>query len=136
MVADDPFRRMMEGMRDAFEQVRALDQEFGGGSVPVDVQEDDDQVVVRADLPGVETDRIQVAAEPDRLTITARDEREVAEEQENYVRRERSSRRFRRAVTLPSPVDPDTAEASYENGVLTVTLEKAVGGEKRDVPVS
>ncbi len=137
MMPRDPFREMIDRMGEVF---RDLEHEFpdvdgGTGRVPVDVQETDDEVVVRADMPGVETDRIHVRADTDRLEIAADDEQEVVEEQANYTRRERSTRRFQRTVRLPAPVDPDSAEASYEDGVLTVTLQKAEGTGTRDVPV-
>ncbi|MFB6076793.1 MAG: Hsp20/alpha crystallin family protein, partial [Candidatus Nanohaloarchaea archaeon] len=122
-------------MEDMF---RDLEQEFtaGTGRVPVDVREDDGTVTVRADLPGVETDRIDLTVDTDTVTIAAEDEQEVEEEQENFYRRERRSRRSHRSVPLPARVDPDTADATYENGVLTVTMEKSTSGTGRTVDIT
>lgn len=131
----DPFRRMREQMEDAF---RDLEQEFPGrsGTVPVDIEETGDTVVVRADLPGVETDNIHVEATEDALEIRATEEREIAHEEKEFYRRERSARSFRRTLSLPARVDPDTAEAEYENGVLTVTLQKTEESSGREIDVS
>lgn len=130
-----PFRRLQERMENMF---RDLEQEFTAdtGRVPVDVQEENGTVIVRADLPGVETDRIDLTVDADAVTIAAEDEQEIAEEQENFYRRERSARRFRRTVTLPARVDPDTADATYENGVLTVRMEKSESGSGREVDIT
>lgn len=132
----DPFEELAERMEDAFRDIGRQLPGLDAGHIPVDVEERDDEIVVRADLPGVEEDRIDLTVDVDTVRIAASDDMEVAEEGETYVRRERSTRSFRRAVALPAPVDPDTAEASYENGVLTVRVEKTVEGGARDVDIT
>lgn len=139
MMVADPFRRMMEQMEDRFKELentfKQFDKEFGGdlrsNRPAVDVVDRDNEILVAADLPGVEKDRIEINATDTSVAITARDDREIKEEGKDYVRQERSVRNYRRRVTLPARVDPDTAEATYSNGVLTVTLQKTKDAGKR-----
>jgi HSP20 family protein len=107
------------------------------GDVPVDVLDEDDAVVVVADLPGFDTDDIEVQLGDERqLTVSAT--RETVDEQRegDYVRRERSRERVSRTVTLPEAVDRADTEANYDNGVLTVRLGKQSGSGGTDIPVS
>lgn len=131
----DPFQRMVDRMEDV---VRDIERRFppGGGHVPVDVRERDGEIVVTAELPGIEKDMIDLRVDTDSVRISASDDVEMAEENERYVRRGRSTRQLRRRVALPAPVDPDTAEASYENGVLTVTVETSTDGSGRTVDIA
>lgn len=139
-LVEDPFRRMLREMEETMERFRDAQDGLGGSlrgtALPVDVQEDGDEIVVRADLPGVEKDHIQVSATDDTLEIGAEDTREVREENEKYLRQERRQRRSHRTLQLPVQVDPGSAEAEYENGVLTVRLEKAGNSRRRDIDVS
>lgn len=132
-------RRMMERMEDTLRDFDIdFDESFASRmrGMAVDIEETDDQVIVRADLPGVEKDTIDVRAQERKLEIRARDDREVEEEGKNYYRRERSARRYNRTLTLPTPVDPDTADASFDNGVLTMELNKSQQGGGQSVDIS
>lgn len=135
----DPFRRMMRQMESAFEQFQDMtgDGTFSRVSttIPVDIREGDGTITVTTDMPGVETEQIDVDVSTDTVRIRAEDVTAVAHEEEQFVRRERSSRQYQRTVRLPARVDPDSAEAAYENGVLTVTVEKT-GDSARNVDVS
>lgn len=132
----DPFRDTMERMERFLESFQELGRVLPESSkVPVDVEETGDEIVVTADLPGVEKDRIEVEATSESLNISAREERAVEEEQKNFYRKERSTRSLSRRISLPAKVDPDSAEASHENGVLTVRLQKSGKDEKKEVEV-
>ena len=104
----------------------------GGGSLPVDVEDREEEYVVTADLPGYERGDIDIELIEDALRISAdrEEESETGEESEEgrYVRRERRRQSVTRTVSLPGAVDADAASASFTNGVLTVTIPK-VGGE-------
>lgn len=96
----------------------------------------DDQLVVRADLPGVDPSAVDIAVEGNRLTI--RGERKWSSE---GVRPERSYSEvvygtFERTLTLPQGVDPDTVQASYKDGVLEITMKAPAGLIARKVPVT
>ncbi|WP_435074794.1 Hsp20/alpha crystallin family protein [Halorubrum sp. HHNYT27] len=115
----------------------------GARDVAVDVLEDDESITVLADLPGFEDDDIDVELREESLAITAsrEEERDVEVDGDDsddvqYHRRERRSRSVSRRIPLAEPVTPDDATASYENGVLTVTLQKRSetgGGHSIDV---
>lgn len=126
----------MEDMINSFREVETQLPDMGMLSLPVDIEERGDTITVTADLPGVKKENIDVSVSEKSLEIEAGHEEEVEEEQKNYYRRERSSRRYRRTVSLPAPVDPDSAGAEYENGVLTVTLDRVEEEGRKTVEVS
>jgi HSP20 family protein len=134
----------MSGKTDPFDEVeRFLDQltEFGGAvgaDVPVDVVDEGAAFVVVVDLPGYETDELDVQLQDDRqLTVSATREAGAEPDSDDYVRRERSRQQPTRSVRLPEPVDESAAEASYENGVLRVRLDKrAAADEGTEIPVN
>ena len=97
--------------------------------VSVDVSETDDTIVVAADLPGYETEDIDISASGRELTISA--ERSAADEEsgDRYIRRERTRSSVERSLTLPEEVVEEEASATYNNGVLTVTLPKELADE-------
>lgn len=102
--------------------------DFGqrGFSPKVDVEEYREKYVVRVDVPGVKESEIRVTVKGQELTITgARDRSSEQSDQDNQVlRRERSTGRFERSIRLRQPVDADGLKADHENGVLTITLPK------------
>lgn len=106
-----------------------------GGGIAVDVRDAGDEYVVSADLPGFDTDDIEVELHDDHLDVTADHEEDTAEEGDTYVRRERRHRSVARTVSLPGPVDEERVDASYKNGVLTVTLPKAEPDEGHSIEV-
>lgn len=89
----------------------------------VDVFERDGRLVVRADLPGMGKDDVQVEVAGDTLLLRGERKEEREEEREGYYCCERRYGAFTRSIPLPEGVDPDTAEASFRNGVLEVSLE-------------
>ncbi|MDS0296346.1 archaeal heat shock protein Hsp14 [Halogeometricum luteum] len=97
--------------------------------VSVDVSETDDTIVVTADLPGYEKEDIDISASGRELTISA--ERSAADEEsgDRYIRRERTRSSVERSLTLPEEVVEEEASATYNNGVLTVTLPKESADE-------
>ena len=97
---------------------------FPTGSVPVDVADTGDEFVVTADLPGFETDDIELTLSEGTLRLEAHTEEVSEYEEGEYVRRERSHTSASRRIRLPEPVDEEGVSAGYNNGVLTVTLPK------------
>ena len=95
-------------------------------SVKVDVSESDDDISIRADLPGLEEKDIDVSVSGNVLTITGEKKAEHEEEDKgrNYHLVERSSGSFSRSFHLPETVDQDRIAARFEKGVLTLTLPK------------
>jgi HSP20 family protein len=93
-------------------------------SIPLDVMEDGDNIVVRASMPGIPPDKIKVQVENNVLTVRGEEEQETERREGRYLMRERRFGSFYRALRLPENVDTDHATTVYENGVLTVTFPK------------
>lgn len=121
--------RELQSVRDIFNQ---LSSDFEGWPsewretemMPVDVQETDESVVVRASMPGIERDQIEIDLRDNNLHIkgTSREERD--ETNGTWHRKERKVGVIQRSLSLPCPVSSDTAEAKLVDGVLEVTLRK------------
>lgn len=134
----------MSDRTDPFQDIEKLfDQltQFGtaaGSDVAVDVVDEGEEFAVVADLPGFASDDISVELEDEyKLAISADREESTTMGDGDYVRRERHEHSVGRTVRLPAPVDADSTDASYDNGVLTVRLGKATGDSAgTDIPVN
>jgi HSP20 family protein len=93
-------------------------------SPSVDVSEDKKEVVVKADLPGMKKDEIDISVRGDLLTLKGEKKEETEVKEKNYHRIERSYGSFYREVLLPCSVDQGKIKASYKDGVLEVKLPK------------
>jgi HSP20 family protein len=103
---------------------------------PVDVLENQDQLVLKADLPDVSLKDINIQIEQGTLMIKGERKFEKAEGKGNgYHRIERSYGQFQRYFTLPDTVDPDNVKAEYRNGVLTVALAKKEVAKPKSIKV-
>ncbi|HPZ78704.1 MAG TPA: Hsp20/alpha crystallin family protein [Bacillota bacterium] len=91
---------------------------------PVDVVDQGDTILVRAELPGVDKENIDVRCTEDSISIASEKRYEKQVEEENWIVRESAFGKMVRTVGLGTTVDPSKAEAKYENGVLTITLPK------------
>ncbi|MGM0371921.1 MAG: Hsp20/alpha crystallin family protein [Halobacteriota archaeon] len=129
----EEIERLLERMSEQFEDVDQLSslESAWPHRLKVDLAEFDGAYEVTADLPGFESEDIDVELLDDQLHICAQRETETEEAEEGrYLRRERSERSIDRRVSLPEPVEADAVEASFKNGVLTVCLPKAEGSEE------
>lgn len=134
LVRWEPFRDLVT-LRDAMD--RLFEESFvqpmrltpwdGGRGTPValDIYQTDESVIVKASLPGVKADEIDISVVGDVLTIKGELKAEEEVKEEHYIRREMRYGSFIRSVEIPVSVDSDKAEAVFENGVLTLTLPKA-----------
>jgi HSP20 family protein len=101
----------------------------------LDVSETDEAVVVKAELPGMTRDDIDISVQGNTLTIGG-EKKETAEDRgKDYYVSERRYGTFRRALTLPSGVDAEHIEAKYRDGVLTVTLPKSEQAKPKRINV-
>ncbi len=110
--------------------------EARGFGLALDVEENQEAYIVRANLPGVSLDDISVNIHEDVLTIageTASDERS---EDSRLLIRERRSGKFSRSLRFPTVVNGEAIEASFEDGVLSITLPKAEHVKPRQIPVT
>jgi HSP20 family protein len=102
----------------------------------IDVFEKDDKFVVKAELPGMKEEDIDVSVVGDTLTIKGEKKTETEVKEEDYYRCERSYGSFVRSIPLPSTVNADKIEANYEGGVLEVSLPKVAKVKPKKVKVS
>jgi HSP20 family protein len=107
----------------------------GVRSLALDMYETENDIVVKATLPGVKPEDININVTGNVLTISGQVRSEQKDEKQNYHHRERYFGQFFRQVTLPDGVQGDKADASYENGVLTLTLPKAESAKPRQIKV-
>lgn len=91
----------------------------------VDVMEKGKNVVMKAELPGVSKDDLQVTATEDSLTLAGEFKQDEGVEEEGYYRKERRYGQFYRQVPMPAAINPDKVKASFKDGVLEVTARKA-----------
>ncbi|SDC66520.1 Hsp20/alpha crystallin family protein [Natrinema hispanicum] len=99
------------------------------GAVAVDVADTDGEYVVTADLPGYESDDIDLTLTDGTLRLEATRRDHAAFDDDRYLRRERTTKSASRRIRLPEPVDEDGVAAGFENGVLTVRLPKESSDE-------
>ncbi len=92
---------------------------------PLDVEETDKEILVRAEIPGVKAEELDLSISGDSLVISGEKKESQEKKDKGYVYQERRFGSFRREVPLPSAVDADNVEAQYKDGVLHVTLHKA-----------
>ncbi len=102
---------------------------------PVDIVENENELIVKADVPDVKFEDIDVHIENGTLTLRGERKFEKTTEKGGYHRMERSYGSFERSFALPETVDPEHVKAGYTNGVLTVTLPKKEIAKPRQVKV-
>ncbi len=132
MMRWEPFREMMS-LRNAMD--RLFDESFihpspfwpeiGAGNVPLDIYQTDKNLIVKATLPGVKPEEVDISLSGDSVTIKGEHKEEQESKEENYFRREIKYGSFNRTARLPVPIKSDKAEATFDDGVLTLTLPKA-----------
>jgi len=136
----EPFDLM--SLRDAMD--RLFEESFvrpgrllgmGPNTVPLDMYQQDGNLVVKAAIPGVKPEDIDVSVVGDTLTIKGEMKEEKELKEENVIRRERRFGSFSRVVSLPQPVDSNKATATFENGVLTLTLPVAEEAKPKAIKV-
>jgi len=139
-----PFTR---GMARDFVTLRdAMDRLFEESVVPsngeglvgfaADLYEEGDGFVLKASLPGIRRDEIQIEATANGITISGEYKRDDETKDGVYLRRERRYGRFQRTFELPVEIDPANAEASFEDGVLTVKLPKSEHVKPKQIKVT
>jgi HSP20 family protein len=103
---------------------------------PVDIYEDEHNISLKMEVPGIEEKDIDVRIEGNTLTVHGERKLEKDEKEENYRRMEREYGSFTRSFTLPSSVDPTQVSAHYDKGVLKVSLAKKAEAKPKQIKVS
>jgi len=109
---------------------------MGTWSPAVDMFEKDDQVVIKAELPGLEKKDISLDLTNGVLTLKGERKHENEVKEENYYRREMSCGKFIRSFSLPGDVDADKIKAEFQNGLLTVEVPKPEEHKPKQIPVN
>jgi HSP20 family protein len=138
----DPFRefttlqdRMNRLFRDSFsEGQEALTTSTF--APPVDVYEDEHNVTLKIEAPGIDEKDIDVRIENNTLTVHGERKFEKEEKEENYRRVEREYGSFTRSFTLPNTVDPENVQANYEKGMLKIKLAKKAEAKPKQIKVN
>jgi HSP20 family protein len=136
----EPMREMMT-LREAMD--RLFDEAFtrplslsGVSAMPaIDMYQTDDEVVVKAALPGIKADDVQISVTGDLLTLRGEFKQENEKKDATYHIREHRYGSFERSIMLPTDVQTDKAKADFENGVLTITLPKAEAVKPKTITI-
>ncbi len=137
----DPFRELRQ-MEDT---VNRLWRGFGGWpvyregfedwNILVDIIQKPESILVKASLPGVEADAIDLSIEDNVLTLKAERKAEPEDKDYRYLLQERPAGSFYRAIRLPDTVDTNKIQSSYENGVLSIELPKLEDRKKKQIKI-
>lgn len=151
MIFRRPFYSPTWGLSSAFEELDRMRRQLeslssgsaarafrfpGAGVFPlVNLTEDRERYYVRAELPGLKAQDIEISVTGNNLSISG--ERKIQSEGENvrYHRREREAGRFSRVLALPGEVDADKVEAKHVNGILTVVIPKSEAAKPKQISV-
>jgi len=130
---DDMWRRPFPGLlgRDRWLPIRPLSIRMPS----IDVYEEKDSVVVKAELPGMTKEDIEVNLAGENLTIKGEKKEDKEVKEDNYYRRERSYGSFMRTVALPSEVKSDDIKASFKDGILEIRMPKTEEAKKKTISV-
>ncbi|MBC7238221.1 MAG: Hsp20/alpha crystallin family protein [Chloroflexi bacterium] len=140
----DPFREMVS-LRDAMNRLfdeswlrpwwRLGEGETPSVFVPLDMVETDGDIVISAPLPGLKPEDVDISITGNTVTIKGEFREEQEGKRENVHFRERRYGAFQRAVTLPTEVDANKAEATFENGVLKLTIPKTEEAKPKKIQI-
>jgi len=130
----ESIRRQMDLLTEGL--TRSMLRETAAGVFPLmNITEDKNKYYIRAELPGLKADELDISLTGDSLSISGERNLPVEEEKAQYHRREMEQGKFSRIVSLPSQVDTEKVEASCSDGILTVVLPKAEATKPKQITV-
>jgi HSP20 family protein len=137
---DNPFADFDSVRRDMLRLLDAVAGETSGDVgagvfPPLNITQDDDNFYLRAEIPGIKPNELSISAVRNRVSLAGKREIQREHERVSYHRKERAEGTFNRTVTLPTEVDAERVDASYADGVLTLTLPKAEETKPRQITV-
>jgi len=136
----NPIREMLD-LRDDFDRFidRFFSRDFdileGHRAFDVDIYEDGDNVVIKAEIPGMNKEDISVSLTEDTVTISGKKVEEKKVEKENYYKKEIRTGSFSRSFALPCAVDREKVKATYKNGILEIILPKVEKEKGKEVKI-
>src|SRR5436309_16064517 len=129
----DPFREL-DSFFENFTEPTGKDQLTAGTFVPpVDVYEDEHNLMLKLEIPGINEEDLDVQVENNTLTVKGERKFEKEEKEENFHRIERRYGSFASSFTLPNTLDPGSVPASYENGVLRIELAERAEAKPKQI---
>jgi len=140
----EPFRNLVnsQGEFDRFFR-EAFSPAMGGGEVstrtwapPVDIYENGDNLVLKAELPGINPDDVEIRVEDNTLYLKGERKFEKEVKEQSYHRVERSYGAFTRTFSLPNSVDADKVAANFKDGVLTLTMPKKEEAKPKTIKIN
>jgi len=134
------FVSLRDAMDQLFQESFILPNGWSGPAgqvpMPVDLWETQDAYHLRADLPGMTPDDIQINVTGDTVSLAGETRRETDVTNEGWLRQERRSGKFQRTFTLPMQIDSNAVSATFTNGVLDLTLPKSESGKPKTVKIT
>ncbi|MGI6595830.1 MAG: Hsp20/alpha crystallin family protein [Elusimicrobia bacterium] len=127
----DEFDRMLDIFRPCM-----LSEEGCAKKPMIDVSEDEKNVFVKAELPGIKKEDISLTLEEDILTLSGKSNQTQEEKKANYYRKEIREGAFSRSIKIPSPVEKEKVSATYKDGLLEITLPKTPEEERKTVRIA
>lgn len=128
--------REMNRLFDFFPSLGSQEESFVAKWAPaVDIADTKDNLIIKADLPGLKKEDIDVSIQDNRLIIRGEKKKEEQVKEQDYLRTERFYGSFQRAIVLPSEVDPSKINASFKDGVLELTLAKKEEAKPKQIKV-
>lgn len=136
----EPFQDVVS-LRDAVNSllqesfVRSGGERAVGPFLPLDVLENDNEFVVKASLPGVRPEDVQITVHGDTVSIRGETKAEEEKQGQNWLLRERRQGQFQRSFAVSTPINSDQAKAQFEHGVLTLTIPKAEMAKPKQIRI-
>lgn len=144
-----PFRSPLDGIAVLQNRLNSIFNDFAGSNgelqneslsaggfiPPVDIYEDANRLVLKLEVPGIPQDDLQINLENQTLTVKGERKFVNDEKEENFHRIERRYGSFVRSFTLPATIETDSAQANYENGVLSITLQKKEAAKPKQLKI-
>ncbi|MBN2536939.1 Hsp20/alpha crystallin family protein [candidate division WOR-3 bacterium] len=141
LVRWDPFREMAS-LRE--EMDRVFDSLYGrypreraeiSWAPPLDIEETENEITVRAEIPGMKKEDIKISLTGDTLSISGERRHETEQRGKTYHRIERAYGRFMRTLVLPNDVQADKVKAAYSDGILELTMPKSEKAKAREISI-
>jgi HSP20 family protein len=135
------WQRELDSMFDDFykgfglEPFRTFGESGDAFSPKIDVVDADTELMIRAELPGMDAEDVDVSLTQDILTIRGEKREESEDRGKDFYRLERSFGSFARSIPLPCEVDAEAVDAAFEKGVLTITMPKSATADCRKIPI-
>jgi len=122
-------------LREPFGALSESVASWGRWAPPLDVSESDSEVIVRAEVPGIDPKDLEITVTEDRLTLSGEKKETIEKKDRDVYHRESRYGNFSRTIPLPASIDPAHVSADYSHGVLKVTLKKTPSAKAKKIPV-